>query len=293
MSDDDSGILPSMSELNAFLHVAIRAALEAGRLQQAHVGGELRIDTKTSETDLVTHVDKLCETRIREIVAEAYPDHTVLGEEQGYGSATEGAADRDGSHRWIVDPIDGTLNFAHGFPFYCTSIGLEISGVPVVGVVYDSVRDELFTAVRGGGAFCNGRPLQVTRETVLKSAMLVTGFAYVEDRIVRNLDVFARMLPKTRSIRRAGAAALDLCYVAAGRVDGFWELGLQPWDVAAGTVILREAGGTLTGGDGSPYRLGQETMVASNGALHARLIDALDLTDIVLAQESAKSSVEV
>ena len=292
MSAEIEGILLPMPELNAFLHVAIRAALEAGRIQQAHVGGELRIDTKTSETDLVTHVDKLCETRIREIVAEAYPDHTVLGEEQGYGSSGE-SGDRTASHRWIVDPIDGTLNFAHGFPFYCTSIGLEIDGEPSVGVVYDSVRDELFTAVRGGGAFCNGRPLQVTQETVLKSAMLVTGFAYVEDRIVRNLEVFARMLPKTRSIRRAGAAALDLCYVAAGRVDGFWELGLQPWDVAAGMIIVREAGGTLTGGDGSPYRLGQETMVASNGALHSRLIDALDLSAIVLAQESSKSSVDV
>ena len=278
-----------MSDLNAFLHCAIRAALDAGRIQRAHVGGELRIDTKSSDTDLVTHVDKLCETRIREIIAAEYPDHTVLGEEQGYGSTST-----DARYRWIVDPIDGTLNFAHGFPFYCTSIGLEIDGEPSVGVVYDSTRDELFTAVRGGGAWCNGRPLRVTSETVLKNAMLVTGFAYVEERIIRNLDVFARMLPLTRSIRRAGAAALDLCYVAAGRVDGFWELGLQPWDVAAGVVIVREAGGTLTGGDGSPYRLGQEAMVASNGAIHARLIDVLDLQSAVLAQEaSAKSSVDV
>lgn len=277
-----------MPNLREFLHTAIRAAHEAGRIQQAHVGGELQIDTKSSVTDLVTHVDRLCETRIREIIAEAHPEHTVLGEEQGLGSTAA-----DAEFRWIVDPIDGTLNFAHGFPFYCTSIGLEIGGEPSVGVVYDATRDELFTATRGGGAYLNGRPLRVTNETVLQSAMLITGFAYVEDRIRRNVDVFARMLPKVRSIRRPGAAALDLSYVAAGRADGFWELGLKPWDVAAGIVLLREAGGTLTGGDGSPYRLGEETLVASNGALHAKLVAALDLPGVTLAQGAVKSSVDV
>lgn len=289
MSERPSGILPAMSELRSFLHTAIHAATESGRIQQAHVGGDLQIDTKSSETDLVTHVDKLCETRIREILLAAYPDHAILGEEQGTGATAT-----DARHRWVVDPIDGTLNFAHGFPFYCTSIGLHIDGEPAVGVVYDAVRDELFTATRGGGAYLNGRPLRVTTETVLKQAMLVTGFAYVEDRIARNVEVFARMLPKARSVRRPGAAALDLSYVAAGRVDGFWELGLQPWDVAAAMVIVREAGGTLTGGDGGVYSLGDETLVASNGALHATLIDALDLPGLMLAQEGAsKSSVDV
>lgn len=283
-----SGIVPVMDDLRSFLHIAIHAAHEAGRIQQAHVGGELDIETKTSETDLVTHVDKLCETRIREIIGEAYPDHAILGEEQGYG-----ADDDTASHRWIVDPIDGTLNFAHGFPVYCTSIGLEIAGQPAVGVVYDATRDELFSAVSGGGAFLNGRPIRVTDESVLKRAMLVTGFPYIEEHIQRNVEVFARMLPKVRSIRRPGAAALDLSYVAAGRVDGFWELGLKPWDVAAGQVIVREAGGTLTGADGGPYQLGDEVMVASNGALHARLVDALDLTSALWAQEGSKSSVDV
>lgn len=276
-----------MPELNEFLHTAIRAAHEAGRIQQAHVGGDLRIDTKTSDTDLVTHVDKLCEARIREMVAEAYPDHAVLGEEEGMGSTQGGA-----SHRWIVDPIDGTLNFAHGFPFYCTSIGLEIDGEPSVGVVYDAVRDELFTGVRGRGAWLNGRPIRVTSETVVRQAMLITGFAYVDERIHRNVEIFHRMLTRARSIRRVGAAALDLCYVAAGRADGFWELGLQPWDVAAAMVIVREAGGTLTGPDGGPYRLGQEALVASNGALHANLVEALGLGAPVLAQGEANSSVD-
>lgn len=267
-----------MSPLYEYLHVAIRAARESGRLQQAHVGGELDIETKSSDTDLVTHVDKLCEETIREIVGDAFPDHAILGEEQGYGGE-----DSSASHQWIVDPIDGTLNFAHGFPFYCTSIGLAIDGKPSVGVVYDATRDELFTAVTGHGAYLNGRPIRVTDETVLKQSMLVTGFAYVEERMKPNVEVFGRMLPKVRSIRRPGAAALDLSYLAAGRVDGFWELGLQPWDVAAGHVIVREAGGTLTGGDGGPYRLGDETLVASNGAIHAKLVDALDLTSLQLA----------
>lgn len=281
-------MVPAMSELQPYLNCAIQAALEAGRIQQAHVGGDLQIDTKTSETDLVTHVDKLCETRIREIIGASFPEHVVLGEEQGTGSA-----DHPSAFRWIVDPIDGTLNFAHGFPFYCTSIGLEIDGEAAVGVVYDATRDELFTAARGKGAYLNGRPLQVTHETVLKRSMLVTGFAYVEDRIARNVEVFGRMLPLVRSIRRPGAAALDLCYVAAGRVDGFWELGLKPWDVAAGMLIVREAGGTLTGGDGGPYRLGDETLVASNGAIHATLVDALELPPLMAAHEASNSSVEV
>ena len=266
-----------MSDLHGFLHVAIRAARESGRIQQAHVGGELDIETKSSETDLVTHVDKLCEEAIRDIVGGAFPDHAILGEEQGWG-----ADDSSASHQWVVDPIDGTLNFAHAFPFYCTSIGLTIDGEPAVGVVYDATRDELFTAVKGHGAYLNGRPLRVTDETVLKRSMLVTGFAYVEERMQPNIEAFARMLPKVRSIRRPGAAALDLSYVAAGRVDGFWELGLKPWDVAAGHVIVREAGGTLTSGDGGPYRLGDEVLIASNGSIHAKLVEALDLTSILL-----------
>lgn len=279
---------PTTSDATAFLHCAVRAARESGRIQQAHVGGELQIDTKSSDTDLVTHVDKLCETKIREIISEDWTEHEILGEEQGMGET-----DRSSTHRWIVDPIDGTLNFAHGFPVYCTSIGLEIEGEPAVGVVYDATRDELFTAVRGRGAYLNGRPLRVTTETVLKSSMLVTGFAYVEERMLRNVEVFARMLPLVRSIRRPGAAALDLCYLAAGRVDGFWELGLKPWDVAAAMLIVREAGGTLTGADGGPYRLGDETVVASNGALHAKLVEALDMPMVLADHAGSNSSVEV
>lgn len=261
-----------MSDLSAYLDCAVEAAKQSGRIQRSHVGGELRIDTKSSDTDLVTQIDKLCETTIREFIAGTFPDHTVLGEEQGMGTR-----ERASAFRWIVDPIDGTTNFAHAFPFYCTSIGLELDGEPIVGVVYDASRDELFTATRGGGAFMNGQRIRVTTETVLKSSMLTTGFAPLGDRTEANLDAFARMLPLARSIRLPGAAALCLCYVAAGRADGFWELGLKPWDVAAGMLIVREAGGSVTREGGEAYRLGDQILVASNGQLHETLTSALDL----------------
>lgn len=256
-------------DLDHALNVAIRAAEEAARIQRHHLGGDLEIDTKSSVTDLVTQVDRACETRIRDILLDAFPDHVVLGEEQGQ----EG----DARFRWIVDPLDGTLNYAHGFPFFCVSIALEVDGEIELGVVLDTPRDVLFQAVRGRGASANGRPISVTTETEPIRAMVATGFAYVEGTQHQNLEVFARVLPKFRAIRRPGAAALDLCYVAAGHIDGFWELKLSPWDVAAGWLIVQEAGGTVTGGDGAPYRLGQRVIVASNGHLHGRLIDLLEL----------------
>jgi myo-inositol-1(or 4)-monophosphatase len=258
--------------LKDHLHTAIRAAKAAGVIQQQNRGVEtdLGITTKSSETDLVTRVDKECEARIREILLGAYPDHVVLGEEEGQPKG-------DYSHRWIVDPIDGTLNYAHGFPFYCVSIGLEIDGTMQVGVVLDPSRDELFTATRGGGAYLNGAPISVTDETVLRSAMLATGFAYSGDTIHENVAIFGRMLTKCRSIRRPGAAALDLCYVAAGRLDGFWELKLNAWDVAAGVLLIEEAGGRVTGGTGQRYRLNEKVLVASNGRIHNDLLAALEL----------------
>lgn len=255
------------------LNVAIRAAEEAARIQRQHLGGELEIDTKSSVTDLVTQVDRACETRIREILLAAFPDHVVLGEEEGQ----QGEA----RFRWIVDPLDGTLNYAHGFPFFCVSIALEVDGRIEVGVVLDTPRDVLFQAVRGRGASANGRPISVSTETEPIKAMLATGFAYVEGTQHQNLEIFGRMLPKVRAIRRPGAAALDLCYVAAGKLDGFWELKLSPWDVAAGLLIVQEAGGTVTGGDGAPYRLGDRVIVASNGHLHARLVELLDLGSVL------------
>jgi myo-inositol-1(or 4)-monophosphatase len=251
------------------LDVANLAADAAARIHHAFRGGELGVGTKSTETDLVTEVDRRSEAAIREVVAAHYPDHAVLGEEDGQAVQA--------SSRWIVDPLDGTVNYAHGFPFYCVSIALEVDGEVVVGVILDTAHGERFTAVRGQGAFVDGRRLQVSATTDVRSSMLGTGFAYGGEVIATNAEVFARMLPLTRAIRRPGAAALDLAYVAAGRLDGFWEFALNPWDVAAGMLLIREAGGTVTGPDGSPYHWEHPALVASNGALHGRLLALLDL----------------
>lgn len=253
-----------------YLQTAIRAAKAAATIHQSNLGSDLGIGTKSSDIDLVTRVDKESEARIREILLAAYPDHVVLGEEEGQpgGEAT---------HRWIVDPLDGTLNYAHGFPFYCVSVALEVDGVVEVGVVLDSVRDEMFTAVRGDGAYLNGAPIEVSKASSLIKSLFATGFAYLEEGMHANIEVFTRMMPLCRGIRRPGAAALDLCYVACGRLDGFWELGLNAWDVAAGVLIIREAGGTVTGALGTPYQIHEKVLAASNGHVHAKFVDALAL----------------
>ncbi|HEX7003087.1 MAG TPA: inositol monophosphatase family protein [Trueperaceae bacterium] len=253
-----------------YLHTAVRAAQEAARIHRSNIGGELDVSTKSNITDLVTKVDKLCEERIREVIAQRYPEHAVLGEEQG-GPGSEA------EYRWIVDPLDGTVNYTHGFPFYCVSIALEIRGRVEVGVVLDSAHHEMFTAVRGSGAYLDGAPIRVSAESDPAKAMLATGFSYDPERKIENAEVFMRMLPETRAIRRPGAAALDLSYVAAGRLDGFWELTLNPWDVAAGVLIIEEAGGKVTGAGGEPYRLSDPVLIASNGALHERLVELLAL----------------
>ena len=259
----------------AFLSTAIHAAQAAAKLQQFYAGGDLEIDTKSSETDIVTKVDKLCEEKIREIIERDFPDHVVLGEE---GGQPEG----DYSHRWIVDPVDGTTNYAQGFPFYCVSIGLEVDGTVEVGVVLDSVRNELFTAVRGEGAYLNGAPITVTKKSELIQAVLATGFAYHKGTVHENVAVFGRVHQQVRSIRRPGAAALDLSYVACGRLDGFWELKIQAWDVAAGLLLVQEAGGTVTGAGGEPYELDSRVLVASNGHLHEKLVKLLNLTEAIV-----------
>jgi myo-inositol-1(or 4)-monophosphatase len=254
---------------STFLETAITAARAASKLHQYYAGGDLGISTKSSEIDLVTKVDKLCEEKIREIISSAYPDHVILGEEGGESTG-------NASHRWIVDPLDGTVNYAHGFPFYCVSIGFEVDGVVQVGVVLDSVRNEMFTATRGGGAYLNGVKLSVTREPNLKKCLLATGFPYDEAGLKKSLEVFAKVHQKVRAIRRPGSAALDLSYVACGRIDGFWELKLNPWDVAAGMLLVQEAGGTITGVRGEPYSVTDKKIVATNGHIHGKLLAALE-----------------
>ncbi len=251
------------------MDIAIKAAKESGRIQTEHKNkiGEVRFK---GEINLVTEVDLLCEKRIIEIILERFPTHSFLLEEGGEKDGQESG------YKWIVDPLDGTTNYAHGFPAYCTSIALEIDGTVMVGVVFDPTRNECFTAERGKGAFLNGEKISVTRRENLIECLLATGFAYdVRKAVVDNIDNFTNFLKNCRAVRRAGSAAIDLCYVAAGRLDGFWEMKLNPWDTAAGYLMVEEAGGKVTCFDGTPYSIYTPDILASNGLVHNRMVEVL------------------
>jgi myo-inositol-1(or 4)-monophosphatase len=259
-----------MNELDAVLDLAVRLAHAAGKLQRDRYETRLEIRAKTTPINLVTEVDHACERLVVEGIAAERPDDAVLAEEGG-GRDREGAA-----WRWVIDPLDGTVNYAHGYPRFCVSIGVERDGVRAVGVVYDPLLDELYTAVRGGGARRNGRAIRVSETAALGEALLATGFAYdVRRSPDDNLDHFAALVKRSRAVRRDGSAALDLCYVAAGRFDGFWELRLHPWDVAAGLLMVEEAGGRTSDLCGGPAPSSGREVLASNGRIHEALVDAL------------------
>jgi myo-inositol-1(or 4)-monophosphatase len=261
-----------MSESQNVLELAVRLAREAGAIQRERYETDFEIRTKSASIDLVTEVDQACEALIVAAIGAERPSDAILAEEGG-------GADREGAEwRWIIDPLDGTTNFAHGYPRFCVSIGVERHDEREVGVVYDPLLDELYTAIRGEGAQLNGRTLRVSAEPDFGNSLLATGFAYdIRKTMEDNLNHFAHVIKQARAVRRDGSAALDLCYVAAGRFDGFWEMKLQPWDVAAGLLIVEEAGGTISDMRGGPaMRSGRET-VASNGHIQAKLIDLLGL----------------
>ncbi|MBI2187495.1 MAG: inositol monophosphatase [Acidobacteria bacterium] len=248
-----------------FLATAVEIVLRAGEIQLARRGAGLRI-SKKGVRDLVTEVDLECERMCRAVIAERFPDHDILAEELG-GEA----ADRPGARcRWVFDPLDGTTNYAHGLPIFSASLALQIDGRTDVGAIYDPSRRELFTAERGEGAFLNGQALAVSHTAEPIDALLVTGFPYFYTQEL--VDLFATFLQRARAVRRLGSAALDLCYVAAGRFDAFWEQHLKPWDMAAGALIVEEAGGRITGMDGSPFDLSAGHVVASNGRIHEVLL---------------------
>jgi myo-inositol-1(or 4)-monophosphatase len=252
-----------------YLSTAVEAVVRAGDLQMARFGQDIQIDKKGA-IDLVTEVDVAVEQMFRSMIAGRFPDHQILAEELG------GATAIPAGPCWVFDPIDGTTNYAHGLPIFCASLALEIDGVPELAAVYDPNRRELFTAERGGGAFLNGKPIRVSGAAQLVDALLVTGFPYdVHSRVEEIVGLFGAFVARARAVRRLGSAAVDLCWVAAGRMDGFWENDLKPWDMAGGALIVAEAGGRVTAMDGRPFASRGSHVLATNGHLHDTMLDVI------------------
>lgn len=254
-----------------YLATAVEIVLRAGDIQRAGERSGFRVDKKGS-IDLVTEIDLACERMCRETIGERFPDHDVLAEELG-GTPPGRSRSR---FRWVFDPLDGTTNYAHGYPNFCVSIALEFQGETIIGVVYDPMREELFTAERGAGATLNNRPIRVSKTDDLMQSLLSTGFPYdIKTSKLTNLDHWANFAMNAQALRRDGAAALDLCYTACGRFDGFWELNLSPWDMAAGALIVSEAGGRVTDFKGQLFSHYKPEVIASNGLIHDRMIEVL------------------
>ncbi len=262
---------PFSPDLQCWLDTATEAALAAGALLQHYWGNLTTIDEKGRSGDLVTEADRAAETAVLDVLHRHLPaNHGILAEESG----AMGQADAD--LLWAIDPLDGTTNYTHQYPFCAVSIGLLAGGTPVLGVVYDPIRRELFRAAAGLGATLNRRPIRVSTTDQLAQSLLVTGFAYDRRETPdNNYAEFCHLTHLTQGVRRGGSAALDLAYVACGRLDGYWERGLAPWDIAAGIAILREAGGQVTAYDGSPLRVMSGRLLATNGQIHPAVSDIL------------------
>ncbi len=243
--------------------LAERLAREAGKLLIENLDTGFSI-SKKGRINLVTEMDLKSEKLITSRIRDRFPEHQILAEEGG-------AQGKPAPFRWVIDPLDGTTNYAHGYRFFSVSIALEAHGRVVVGVVYDPVTDEMFAAEVGKGASLNGAPIRVSSEDSVGDAMLSTGFSYDMQAMRANLSLFNRLIPKARAIRRDGSAALDLCYTACGRFDGFWEISLSAWDVAAGKLIVEEAGGRATRFDGRPCTIYDQEILATNGRIHQDL----------------------
>jgi myo-inositol-1(or 4)-monophosphatase len=248
--------------------VAIAAARSAGDLLRRRVDSIREVRHK-SAVDIVTDVDLQSEQEVTATLLATFPTHAILGEE---GGARPGS---DARFRWIIDPLDGTTNYAHGFPFFCVSIGLEVEGRLTLGVAYAPSLDELFVAEAGRGATVNDRPIHVSSTSDLTQALLATGFPYDRAEVPRAMKSFEVLSLKSQAIRRAGSAVLDLCYVACGRLDGYWEHHVEAWDMAAGGLMVIEAGGGVTATDGSRFSVDGGQVLASNGHLHAALTSTL------------------
>jgi myo-inositol-1(or 4)-monophosphatase len=253
------------------MSVACDAALKSGGILRDNLQGAREISYK-GDINLVTEMDMRSERAAVDVLRASFPEHGIIAEE-------ETCIQSDSGFTWIIDPLDGTTNYAHGYPCFSVSIALEHEGEIVLGVVYDPMRDELFTAQKGLGSSLNGKPIRVSRIDTLIKSLLATGFPYDRKECGKNnLDYFHDLLMASQEVRRDGSAALDLCYVASGRFDGYWELKLKPWDVAAGSLIVREAGGMVTSLSGSGFGIHDEEILASNGRVHGQMVAILQKT---------------
>jgi myo-inositol-1(or 4)-monophosphatase len=255
-----------------YLEVAEKTAREAGVILLENLGKVKEIEFK-AKNSLVTEVDKLSEEIIISNIRSSFPEHAIFAEESGRDSS-------ESEHVWLIDPIDGTTNYAHAYPFFSISIALEINGEVEVGLVYDPVKDEMFTAEKGKGAFLNGESISVSKSHAIEHSHVCTGFMHeVEWMVEANIKHFGNFIRRARAVRRDGSAALDLCYVACGRFDGFWELGLNPWDTAAAVLILIEAGGQVSTFTGDEYSIYEKEILASNSIVHEQMIEILAIED--------------
>jgi myo-inositol-1(or 4)-monophosphatase len=257
--------------MNEQLKNTLLRAIHAGADQlKKYFDGTFEIRSKSSLNDLVTEVDQKSETAIIEVIQEAFPDHFILSEEVGEISTTSNV-------KWIIDPIDGTVNFANGIPICCVSIGVEMDGKMLMGAVFNPFMNELFFAEKTKGAFLNNKPIRISDNVNVDSACLVTGFPYRWVEVGTDpIAVFERFIRKGLPVRRLGSAAIDLCWVAAGRFDGFWEYNLNPWDIAAGYLIIEEAGGKVTNFNGDPYSVYDKQTLATNGKIHEEMLKVIN-----------------
>lgn len=252
------------------LDKVIYIAREAGEVLRSGFGKNFLIEYKTNVANLVTEYDKKSEQKILDFVKKEFPTHSVLAEESGSHESTS-------EYLWVIDPLDGTTNFAHGLPIFSVSIGVQKNSEMICGVVYDVMRDAMYSAEKGSGAFCNGRNLNVSTNDDLHKSVLVTGFPYnVHENPDNAYERFASFLRVARAVRRLGSAAIDMCYVAEGVFDGFWEVSLNAWDMAAGMIIVEEAGGLITDFSGNPTNIFGKQILASNGKVHKAMIDVMN-----------------
>lgn len=260
-----------MENTEKLLKIAKEAAYEAGEIQLSFLGKKKKIDRKSCYSDLVTETDKQSEDKIMSILKTYYPEHDFLGEETGCHR------EHNSEYLWVIDPLDGTTNFTHNFPHFAVSIGLVKNKKIIMGVVYDPCKNELFWAAEGTGAYLNSEPIKVSEIENMQDALLATGFAPGKtETLEENLSYFLEFIHRGQAMRRPGAAALDLCYIACGRLDAFWELNLSPWDVTAGALIIREAGGTVTNFESEDFDPQVKNILATNTHLHSSMKEILN-----------------